>query len=178
VKINKYQAKSNTWRKVLPLANRPVESTGVRWHTRLFGALENSSPIASFWWNCGGEPPECPVWHWTIWCKSDSASGHLPDPTASGAPDMAPASVRCLPPDCPVCRREHQVFPNDYIWVGAYIYFIQPTIWRCGSPCNIPTHVIDISKCSNTQVLNRITRWLTYVLCEVLRLVRSLMRLL
>jgi hypothetical protein len=34
----------------------------------------------------------------------------------------------------------------------------QPVILRCGSPSNIPRHIVDISKCSNTQVLNRITR--------------------
>jgi hypothetical protein len=60
----------------------------------------------------------------------------------------------------PVCRRELQLFSNGYFGVGTYIYFTQPAIWRCGSPSNIPRHIVDISKCSNTQVLNRTTRWL------------------
>jgi hypothetical protein len=35
--------------------------------------------------------------------------------------------------------------------------YTQPAIWRCGSRSNIPRKVIHISKCSNIQVLNRIT---------------------
>jgi hypothetical protein len=66
------------------------------------------------------------------------------------------------PPDSPVHlsggpQKAAELLSNGYISVGAYIYFTQPVIWRCGSPSNIPRHIIDISKCSNTQVLNRIT---------------------
>jgi hypothetical protein len=34
----------------------------------------------------------------------------------------------------------------------------QPAISKGGSPSNIPKHIVHISKSSNTQVLNRITR--------------------
>jgi hypothetical protein len=82
-------------------------------------------------------------------------------------------------PDCPVrpTTEASTFLSNGYNWREA-IYTLQPAIWRCGRPSNIPTHVIDISKCSNTHVLNRITRWLALVICEVLRLVRPLMCLL
>jgi hypothetical protein len=39
------------------------------------------------------ESPDYLVWHRTVRCKVDSANGHLPDPTASGALDMAPNCV-------------------------------------------------------------------------------------
>jgi hypothetical protein len=49
--------------------------------------------------------------------------------------------------------------PTSIIEGEGYKYPLTD-IWRCGSPSNIPRHIVDISKCSNTQVLNRITRWL------------------
>jgi hypothetical protein len=114
------------------------------WHTGLSGAPGNSSPMASSWWQCGGGSK-------LSGAKADSANGRLTDPTGSGTPDRAL--------DYTVCRRELQLSSNGYNWVGAYIYFTEPAIWRCGSPSNIPKHIIGIFKCSNTQVLNRITPW-------------------
>ena len=72
----------------------------------------------------------------------------------SGAPPDSPVHLSGAP------QKAAELLSNSYIWVGAYIYFTQPAIWMCGSPRNIPRHIVDISKCSNTQVLNRITRWL------------------
>jgi hypothetical protein len=67
---------------------------------------------------------------------------------------------------CPVCTglsgasvdRKSLLLSNVYNCGREPINTPQPAIWRCGSPSNIPTHVIDIFKCSNIQVLNRITR--------------------
>jgi hypothetical protein len=59
---------------------------------------------------------------------------------------LADRTVRCATPTT--------IFFSMTSWVGAYIYFTQPTIWRCGSPSNIPRHIVDILKCSYTQVLN------------------------
>jgi hypothetical protein len=64
VKINKYQVKSKKRRKVLSLADCPVEGTrlsgGTSYcpvpHAGLFGALENNSPMASSWWHCARGP--------------------------------------------------------------------------------------------------------------------------
>jgi hypothetical protein len=53
--------------------------------------------------------------------------------------------------------RKLQLLSNNYNCVGGYKY-PQPTTSRCGSPSNIPRHIVDIPKCSNSQVFNRITR--------------------
>jgi hypothetical protein len=75
---------------VLPRADRPAKSTGLS----------------------GATPPNCPTHqgivaqrlvpsgtvedrHRIVQCKADNANGHLPHPTSSGAPDMAPD---CLVP--------------------------------------------------------------------------------
>jgi hypothetical protein len=66
---------------------------------------------------------------------------------------------------CPVCTglsgapvdRKLLLSVNGYNCGGGYKYS-QPGIYRCGGTSNIPRHIVDVSKCSNTQVLNRITR--------------------
>jgi hypothetical protein len=94
-------------------------------------------------------------------------NGRIQRSTATGANDRltwrAPdiyCAVSGGAPDCPVHPKTESCcfLSNGYICVGAYIYFTQPTIWKCGSPSNIPRHIVHISKSSNTQVLNRITR--------------------
>jgi hypothetical protein len=70
----------------------------------------------------------------------------------SGAPPDSPVHLSGAP------QKAAELLSKGYISVGAYIYFTQQAIWRCASPSNIPRHIVDISKCSNTQVLNRITR--------------------
>jgi hypothetical protein len=117
---------------------------------RLSGAPGNRSPTTSSRWHYGGEPPDCPVNHQSIRCKADNT----PTIICNSQPQQLVA------PDCLMCRREQQLSSNGYNWVGTYIYFTQPTIWRCESPSNIPRKVIHISMCPNTQMLNIITWWL------------------
>jgi hypothetical protein len=68
-------------------------------------------------------------------------------------------TIRCLPPNCPVCRKAAYFLQWLYLSWGLYI--LHPTgHLKWWSPSNISTHVVDIFKCSNTQVFNRITWWL------------------
>jgi hypothetical protein len=165
VKIKEYQVKSKKRRNVLPLPDCPVEDT------RLSGAPGNSSLMANSWWHNEGGPR-------LSGATSDCSVQRLTAPTVDWQIQRLVAhrtghrTVRCPPPDSPVCRRGCSFSSKDYNLVGAYKYITQSTIWRCGSPSNILRHIVDISKCLNTQVLNRITWWLAYVLCEVFRLVR------
>jgi hypothetical protein len=113
-------------------------------------ALGNSSPTTSSWWHCEGKPLYCPVWHQIVRCKADSDNGHLVpiDPMTRRTGQGTRLSG--------VPWRVSAFFQRLYLsW--AYIYSTQLVIWWCGSPSNIPTHVIDIAKSSSTQVLNRIT---------------------
>jgi hypothetical protein len=57
----------------------------------LFGAPGNTSPTTIFWWHCGGEPPDYPVHHRTVRCKTNSA----PMVTCNNQPQQLCA------PDCP-----------------------------------------------------------------------------
>jgi hypothetical protein len=87
--------------------------------------------------------------HRTVWCEHQTVRCEKPAaPTVTcsdrtTARRTGQATVRCLvhhrtvwcttglsgaPPDCPVCRRELQLFSNGYFGVGAYIYFTQPAI--------------------------------------------------
>jgi hypothetical protein len=92
------------------------------------------------------ESLDFPVQHLTIRCKGWEIQRLV-------AHQIGHRTVRCAAESCSFSS-------NDYNWVGAYIYFTQWAIWRCGSLSNIPWHILDISKSSYTQVLNRITRWL------------------
>jgi hypothetical protein len=100
--------------------------------------------------------------HWTIWVMVGS-NGRLLQTPMVGWRDRAPDSEQCMSgvPDCPVCPSTGSCcfFPTTIIVEGGFKY--PPTghfkVWE---PSNIPRHIVDISKCSNTQVLNRITRWL------------------
>jgi hypothetical protein len=53
---------------------------------------------------------------------------------------------------------ESSSFPPTATFVLGAINTPQPAISKCGSPSNIPRHIVHIFKSSNTQVLNRITR--------------------
>jgi hypothetical protein len=65
---------------------------------------------------------------------------------------------------CPVhhrtvrCAAESSSFSPTVLFVLGTINTPQPAISRCGSPRDIPRHILDIPKCSYTQVLNRITQ--------------------
>jgi hypothetical protein len=52
---------------------------------------------------------------------------------------------------------ESSNFPPTATFVLGAINTPQPAISMCGSPRDIPRHIVDIPKCSYTQVLNRIT---------------------
>jgi hypothetical protein len=114
---------------VLPADYLCVEHRTVRWHTGLSGAPGNSSPTASSRWHPEIRPPDCPVWKSQWLQRSPALTGQW-----LGAPDRLQCTVRCstglsgAPPDCPVCRRELQLFSYGYFGVGAYIYFTQPAI--------------------------------------------------
>jgi hypothetical protein len=63
--------------------------------------------------------------HQTVRCKADSANDHLPDPTASGAPDMAP--------DCPVPTAglfgvpQRAVALLQRLYLSCGLYILHPT---------------------------------------------------
>jgi hypothetical protein len=82
-------------------------------------------------------------------------------------------SLRCQPtarrtgqgaPDCPMHHRivwyaaESSNFSLTTSFVLGDINTPQPAIPKCGSSRDIPRHIVDIPKCSYTQVLNRITQ--------------------
>jgi hypothetical protein len=135
---------------------------------------EGSQP--ALWWRNGYVrcAPDClcrevhnrelsgAVVHRTVWltvgCSFATVNCYRPQGSidVSRAPDMSGMhrTVRCAR------RQKHQLLCPTNIIEEEAINTLQLAIWRYGSPSNILTHVIDIFKCSNTQVLNRITRWL------------------
>jgi hypothetical protein len=133
-----------------PVAHQTVRCP----HAGLSGAPWNSSPTASSRWHPERRPPDRPVWapDCPVWkslrCQQSSALRGQ----RLGAPDMLQCAVRCAAENC-------SFSPTARIVLGA-INTPHPAIWKCGSPSNIPRHIVHISKSSNTQVLNRITRWL------------------
>jgi hypothetical protein len=62
------------------------------------------------------------------------------------APDMygVHQTVRCAR------RQKQQLFCPTTIIEGSLFRPLELAIWWCGSPSNIPIHVVDIFKCSNT----------------------------
>jgi hypothetical protein len=106
--------------------------------------------------------PDCPV------CTRLSSNGRIQRSTATDpngrltwqSTGQWTVFARCAP-DCPVHPSiESCCFCPTTIIVGEAVNTPQLAIWGCGSPSNILRHSIDFSKCSYTQVLNRITRWL------------------
>jgi hypothetical protein len=139
-----------------------VEHRTVRWHTPEYGAPGNSSPMASSRWHPERRPPDCPVAHRTVRCGKPV----VPTVTCSNrgsdratARRTGQATMRCPMLHRTVrCAAESSSFsPTATIVLGA-INTPQPAILKCGSSSNIPRHIVDIPKCSYTQVLNRITR--------------------
>jgi hypothetical protein len=74
-----------------------------------------------------------------------------------GAPDKEQCAVWCTTGLSGVTA-ESSGFPPTARFVLGAIKTPQPAISMCGSPRDIPRHIVDIPKCSYTQVLNRITR--------------------
>jgi hypothetical protein len=96
------------------------------------------------------------VWQWsdpTIdCCRPQRSADVVRAPDSEQCMFGRHRTVRCA-------RRQKDVVSVQrlQLW-GEAINTPQPGISRCGSPSNIPRYIIDISKCSNTQALNRITR--------------------
>jgi hypothetical protein len=116
----------------------------VRWHTGLSGAHTPDYPVhqgtlAQLLVPDGTRREDhrtVQCEHQTVRCGKSLRRQWSPALTEQrlGAPDMLQCVVWCTtglsgaPPDCPVCRRELQLFCNGYFGVGAYIYFTQPAI--------------------------------------------------
>ena len=138
------------------------------------------------WWRTGQWTITCPVGHGTVCterhatrrsravapdcpvCTGQSGNGRIQRSTTIDPNGrLTWPGHRTVNSACPVCTglsgapvdRSNNFLSNDYNWGGGYKYPL-PTIWRCESTNNIPRYIVYIFKCSNTQVLNRITRWL------------------
>jgi hypothetical protein len=151
---------------VLPADCLCVEHRTVRWHTGLSGAHTPDylvhQGIAAQRLVPGGTRRED---HRTVRCEDRIVRCGKPVAPTVTCSDRATtrrtgqAIVRC-----PVHRRtvrcaaESSSFSPTALFVLGAINTPQPAIYKCGSPSNIPRHIVDISMCSNTQVLNRITR--------------------
>jgi hypothetical protein len=89
-------------------------------HAGLFGAPGTVALTTSSRWHCGEK---------TTGLSGVESLQHQRSPVVAGqwlgAPDTQQCAVRCstrlfgAPPDCPVCRREQQLFSNGYNCVGA-----------------------------------------------------------
>jgi hypothetical protein len=89
---------------------------------------------------------------WTVRCGKHAA----PTVTCS---DRLECAVHCPVHHRTVrCAAESISFSPMALFVLGAINTPQPDISKCGSPRDIPRHIVDIPKCSYTQVLNRITR--------------------
>jgi hypothetical protein len=151
---------------VLPANCLCVEHRTVWWHTGLSGA----------------HTPDCPVHlgtaaqrlvpsgtrrqdHRTIRCEDRTVRCGKPAAPTVTCSDRATArrtgqaTVRCSMHQRTVrCAAESSNFSPTALFVLGAINTPQPAISRCGSPRDIPRHIVDNPKCSSTQVLNRITR--------------------
>jgi hypothetical protein len=127
------------------------EHRTVRWHTGLSSAPGTVALTTSSRWHYGEK-------NTTVRCEKPAA----PMVTCRGRTTARRTGHSTL--RCPVhhqtvrCATESSSFsPTARIVLGGYKY--TPTSHsQVGSPNNIPRHIVDISKCSNTKVLNRITR--------------------
>jgi hypothetical protein len=101
----------------------------------------------------GDKASDCPVWYadCPIWKPAASMVTCSVRSTARRT-GQGHRTVRCA-------AESNNFYPTTSFVLGA-INTPQPDLSMCGSPSNIQRHKIDISKCSYTQLLNRITRWL------------------
>jgi hypothetical protein len=138
----------------------------VRWHTGLSGAHTPDYPVhqgtASQRLVPGGTRRED---HRTVrWEDRIVRCGKPAVPTVTcfdkaTARRTGQATVRCPVHHRTVrCAVESSSFSPMALFVLGAINTPQPAISKCGSPRDIPRHILDIPKCSYTQVLNRITR--------------------
>jgi hypothetical protein len=145
---------------VLPVDCLCVEHRTVWWHIGLSGAHTPDCPLhqgtAAQRLVPGGTRRED---YRTVQCRKPAA----PTVTCSDratARRTGQATVRCPVHHRTVrCAAESSSFsPTALFVLGAINTPPQPAISKCGSPRDIPRHILDIPKCSYTQVLNRITR--------------------
>jgi hypothetical protein len=95
----------------------------------------------------------------TVW-PTIGSNGRLLQTSTVGSRGQGIRHIRCAP-DCPVrSMTEQSAFWPTTIIVEDVINIPPTDHFKVWEPSNIPRHIVDISKCSNTQVLNRITRCL------------------
>jgi hypothetical protein len=163
---NKTLKRSKKSPSVLPADCLCVEHRTIRWHTGLSGAHTPDCPVhqgtAAQRLVPGGTRIED---HRTVRCEDQTVRCGKPAAPTVTCSDRATArrtgqATVC----CPVhhrtvrCAAESNSFSPTSLFVLGAINTPQPAISMCGSPSNIPRHIVDIPKCSYTQVLNRITR--------------------
>jgi hypothetical protein len=149
---------------VLPADCLCVEHRTVRWHTGLSGAHTPDCLVhqetAAQWLVPGGTRRED---HRTVRCEDRTVrcgKPAAPTVTCSGRATARRTGQAIVP--CPVhhrtvwCAAESSSFSPTALFVLGAINTPQPAISKYGSPSNIPRHIVDIPKCSYTQVLNRI----------------------
>jgi hypothetical protein len=151
VKINKYQAKSKKRRIVLPRRTVRLNAPDCPVpHAGLSGAPGNYSPTASLvaLVERSHRTVRCDVQ--TIRCKSLQRQ----------RPPVCQIQRLCAPDRCTGLSgvpQSSSFSPTARIVLGP-INTTTTVHFNVWSPSNIPRDSIDISKCSYTQVLNRITR--------------------
>jgi hypothetical protein len=91
--------------------------------------------------------------HWIVWQRSDPMVDYC-RPQQSTDVARAPDSEQCMfdvHRTVPCARRQKAAASVQQLQLwGEAINTPQPAISRCGKPSNIPRHIVDISKCSNT----------------------------
>jgi hypothetical protein len=129
-------------------------------HDGLSDAPGTSAPTASSRWHSEGDHRTVRCGVQTVRCESllCQRSPALIGKRL-GAPDKEQCAVRCTTRLFGVTA-ESSSFPPTARFVLGAINTPQPGISWCGIPRDIPRHIVDIPKCSYTQVLNRITRCL------------------
>jgi hypothetical protein len=151
---------------VLPADCLRMEHRTVRWHTGLSGAHTPDCPVhqgtAAQRLVPGGTRRED---RRTVRCEDRSVRCEKPAAPTVTCSDRATArrtgqaTVRCPVHHRTVrCDTESSSFSPTALFVLGAINTPQPAISKCGSPRDIPSHIVDIPKCYYTQVLNRITR--------------------
>jgi hypothetical protein len=130
---------------VLPTDCLCEEHRTVRWHTGLSGAPGTGTLTASSRWHSGEKTTRLSGVKSLQRQRSPAMSGQW-----LGAPDRGHRTVRCA--------AESSSFSPTASFVLGAINTPPTGHSKCGSPRDILRHIVDIPKCSYTQVLNRITR--------------------
>jgi hypothetical protein len=86
-----------------------------------------------------GVAPDCPMPH------EDKASTGRPTPSPNDTMTWRRTGHYLVAHRTVRCAHRQQPSPTATIWLVA-INTTQPATSRCGSPSNIPSHIVDISK--------------------------------